>query len=172
MLKHILSEYESYIEDFIRKLDGNILVVDFDGTLCKLKYTRDNSERINYCKMSEIDKAGKIGLDFYSHTKPVKVLRYVIERVGKNNVYVLGHEDNTRRREAKKNWLRINDYRIKPENCYFTDTALDKQVALRWLQNEFLDKKIYYIDDDALNISTMEEMVPGIVCVHTSMLMP
>ena len=172
MLDFILSEYKKDIEKFISKVKGNILVLDFDGTLCKFKYTADDSERIQYCKQSDLDKAISLGLDFYKYAKPNKIVRYIVEQVGKSNVYVLGYDANLKNRDIKKDWLRVNDFRIDAKNCYFTDTAEDKQIVLRWLQNANPNRKIYFVDDNAVNTSYMEEVVPGVICVHTSMLMP
>lgn len=164
-LEDLSNIYKRKVLDLISLLQFKTIVFDFDGTLTEFKY--DNN-RLLPCKDNELYEYSKNN-NIYEDATILKRMKYILNELDTNNVYVLTVTVDTLRNK-KLNFITKN-FDINPNHIIQVNDSNEKMNVLEELHKK-TKKNIIFLEDTAKTLLNAEEKFNFVKGYHISSLIP
>ena len=161
-LKALAEAFEKHISNIVEKLQGKVVVFDFDGTMTEFHYAET---RLLPCRDDDVYEYSKTH-NIYANARMLGTMQYVISQLNPENVFVLTRTEKTL--IDKKNECIYREFpSIKPENINHVQIAEKKLDVLRALHERF-GTDVIFVEDTFKTILNAEESMPFVRGVHIS----
>ena len=161
-LTTLANRFVAHIQKIVEKLQGHVVVFDFDGTMTEFHYAESS---LLPCKDDDIYEYSKTH-NIYANARMLATIQYVIEQLDPNLVFVLTRTEQTL--IGKKNECIYENFpSIKKENIYHVQLADEKLRVLESIHQHF-GTNVVFVEDTFKTILNAEETMPFIKGIHIS----
>ena len=140
---------------------------DFDGTLTKFKYAEN---KLLPCKKDDFVKYVADGGEFYKNVSVLNTMKYIIEQIGKENVWVLTTSIPEIRKMKKE--VIVKNFQIPEERIIHSDSDIHKIELLKEIYNKQKNDKLVFVEDTVYTLMNAEDCLDFVEGYHISSLIP
>ena len=160
-LNTLANMYIEQIRTIINRLQNQIVVLDFDGTMTQFRYA---SDRLLPCRDDEIYEYSK-SHNIYENARMLATMQYVVSQLNPENVYVLTRTEKTL--IENKNVSILKNFNILPKHIFHVQQAHLKLEVLDMLHKKH-NSDIIFIEDTFKTILEAEEAMDFVHGIHIS----